>query len=636
MKVSKFLVSLFLAGLLLVAFVSCDNEDDDEDTEDDNDADEDGDDDGVLVLTKDNFSDFIKDTDTALVEFYAPWCGHCKSLAPVYAAAAKELKVSDPPVILAKVDATVETDLAQQYDVTGYPTLKFFKRGSSYDYDGGRDKTGIVNFMKVIASPDWKPEPEAVVVLTQENFTEVVSREELMLVEFYAPWCGHCKQLAPKYEKAAKQLRQSEYPIILAKVDATVETDLAAQYGVNGYPTLKVFRKGRQFDYKGQRETYDIISYMESQRGDPAKPVVGLKALKAFLKEDDINVLGIFDSETDPRLQTFQDSLQDIREEYRSGFTTDETIKNHYKANSGSVLVIIPERYYTSYEPKWKVFEIKEDTKPDEITKFIVDNEFPLVGSMDSNNQARYAKRSPLCLFFYDVDWGFDHREATQMWRKKIASIAKDFRNITFAVADEEKNMQMLKELGLEDSSEEINIGILANGKKYPMEPMEEFDPDEVREFLNQFLKGKVEPHIKSQPVPKKQEGPVTIVVGKSFDKIVKDTSKDVLIELYAPWCGHCKKLEPVYKDLAKKLKSVKNLVIAKMDATANDVPYNYPAEGFPTIYFAPTNNKDKPLKYEGGRELKDFISFLKEKATVSLGKIKMNCDCTGLFFFFK
>lgn len=76
------------------------------------------------------------------------------------------------------------------------------------------------------------------------------------------------------------------------------------------------------------------------------------------------------------------------------------------------------------------------------------------------------------------------------MWRKKIASIAKDFRNITFAVVDEEKNMQMLKELGLEDSSEEINIGILANGKKYPMEPMEEFDPDEVREFLNQFLKG--------------------------------------------------------------------------------------------------------------------------------------------------
>lgn len=53
-----------------------------------------------------------------------------------------------------------------------------------------------------------------------------------------------------------------------------------------------------------------IVSYMQSQIGDPAKPVVGLKALKSFLKEDDISVLGFFDSETDPRLVTFQDSCK--------------------------------------------------------------------------------------------------------------------------------------------------------------------------------------------------------------------------------------------------------------------------------------------------------------------------------------
>ena len=80
---------------------------------------------------------------------------------------------------------------------------------------------------------------------------------------------------------------------------------------------------------------------------------------------------------------------------------------------------------------------------------------------------------------------------ATQLWRQKIAEIAKDYKGIRFAVADDEKNQQMIKTLGLDESSEEINIGIIANNKKYPMEPMEEFDSDHIREFLDKFLKGK-------------------------------------------------------------------------------------------------------------------------------------------------
>lgn len=114
--------------------------------------------------------------------------------------------------------------------------------------------TGIIDYMRAEAQPDWQPPVDQVLVLTSENFTEVVSSSELMLVEFYAPWCGHCKRLAPDYTKAAKDLK--DHGIALAKVDATEETDLAQQFGVTGYPTLKVMRSGKDYEYSGPRERY--------------------------------------------------------------------------------------------------------------------------------------------------------------------------------------------------------------------------------------------------------------------------------------------------------------------------------------------------------------------------------------------
>ena len=96
------------------------------------------DDKDVVVLKEGNFSDFVTKNKFVMVEFYAPWCGHCQSLAPEYAAAATELKADG--VMLAKVDATEENELAQEYDIQGFPTVYFFVDGVHRPYPGPRNK----------------------------------------------------------------------------------------------------------------------------------------------------------------------------------------------------------------------------------------------------------------------------------------------------------------------------------------------------------------------------------------------------------------------------------------------------------------------------------------------------------------
>lgn len=98
-------------------------------------------------------------------------------------------------------------------------------------------------------------------------------------------------------------------------------------------------------------------------------------------------------------------------------------------------------------------------------------------------------------------------------------------------------------------------------------------DEETLDEFVEDFLKGKLRPYLRSQKAPKKQTAPVLTVVGETFDSIVNDPKADVLIEFYAPWCGHCKSLEPEYNKLAKSLKKVDGLKIAKLDGTANGFP---------------------------------------------------------------
>ncbi|KAK6143874.1 hypothetical protein DH2020_024222 [Rehmannia glutinosa] len=228
--------------------------------------------DDVVVLTEENFEKEVGQDRGALVEFYAPWCGHCKKLAPEYEQLGASFKKAKS-VLIGKVDCDEHKSVCSKYGVSGYPTIQWFPKGSlePKKYEGARTAEALAEFVNNEGGTNVKiaAVPSNVVVLTPENFDEIVLDEKKdVLVEFYAPWCGHCKNLAPTYEKLAAAFKLEE-GVVIANVDADKYKDLGEKYGVSGFPTLKFFPKNNKDgeDYDGGRDLDEFVTFINEKSG---------------------------------------------------------------------------------------------------------------------------------------------------------------------------------------------------------------------------------------------------------------------------------------------------------------------------------------------------------------------------------
>lgn len=157
----------------------------------------------VTVLDPKSFDKTVFNSNKpALVEFYAPWCGHCKTLAPVYEELASSFSAFSDKVTIANVDADNHKELGKKFGVTGFPTLKWFDGtpgAEPEDYRGGRDLESLTSFItektKLKAKAAKKP-TSSVVMLDDKMFKAEIGGDKDVLVAFTAPWCG--REFHPK------------------------------------------------------------------------------------------------------------------------------------------------------------------------------------------------------------------------------------------------------------------------------------------------------------------------------------------------------------------------------------------------------------------------------------------------------
>lgn len=445
---------------------------------------------------------------------------------------------------------------------------------------------------------------EGIVVLKGDNFQKALDHFDNVLVEFYAPWCGHCKAFAPDYVKIASILKEKGQNVVCAKVDAPEEQELIEKYDIQGFPTLKLFRKDKKPDaYQGFRSVDSLVDWVTRKIGPPAVVLDDHETAHKFKDSAEVVVVAFYKDPASNESLTFS-YVADQYDDYKFAITHKDDVATHIGFTNEGI------KMFKKFDEG--VVDYDQDVKSiSDMKKFIQANSLPLVVTFDQKNAQKIfggdiKAHNLLFLSKNDArtpDIIEEFKKGAANFKTKVLFVVID--------SDQDEHERIIEYFGLK--KEELPglrfIKLHEEMTKYKY-PHEELVADKITSFVEGVLDGSIKPHLLTQDLPEDwDKNPVKVLVGTNFDDVAFDKSKDVLVEFYAPWCGHCKALAPIYQQLGEKFKDHESIVIAKMDAASNELEHTR-VNSYPTIklYKKETN---EAIEYNGERTLEGLSKFL-------------------------
>lgn len=441
------------------------------------------------------------------------------------------------------------------------------------------------------------PKEEGLTVFTDQTYKEIIQHNDLIFLFHGAHWCDMCMRFLLKFEDSIKEIQPEFINILFGKVNGHNNEEVVQNLQLVGYPSYNLFYKGQHVErYHGNLQPNTIKTWLQEQLIPLGIKVTTSEEIEDKQKdndailvyfgnmEEDLSIISLvlFNHREIPLLIASNDLMETFH------ISTPRTLK-----------------MFKKHDEKEHELVIKSRLTKEEIEMFIKTYSYPLM--MEYNKKAYYhifRKNNPGLFLLESDKEPYDKTE--------ILSLAKTYRGKLNVIVIDSIKTELGKEFANNYNITEKDLPTIKYfDLKYSSKPNEVIKPYDLSHLKTTIDKLLI-------TIPKNVNEPVSTSVynltQNTFQKDVIDNDLDVFVKFYAPWCGHCKKLAPVYEGLAAKFASNPKIRIAELDATVHSIDQVI-VKGYPTLILFPKGNKQNPLYYEGERKFEDMENFLKKNA---------------------
>ncbi|XP_070684202.1 protein disulfide-isomerase [Pempheris klunzingeri] len=462
------------------------------------------------------------------------------------------------------------------------------------------------------------PEKDGVLQLKKGNFNRALRKHKQLLVHFYAPLSGEGQRVSAAFEGAAAELQGSE--IKLAVLDVTVEKDLAKELNATGLPAIRLYVSGDKHNpvlCPVPQSSASILTWLKRRAGSAADFITDLSQPEA---SEELTVVGFFKELNHEYVQVFYTAAVDLPD-INFAVTQDNEVISKYGLTHDVVLLLKKSKLIQAYKmmpqtSKEELIVFITVYQMDPVTEYTGQTATQILASPVLNHALLFVNKSSAD--FKEIHSAFN--SAAEAFRLRILFV--------WVNVDEPRNGRLMEYFRVRDfEAPLIRLVNLTDHVTYHL-PSDALDEATIKNFCQSYLEGKAKPKMQSEEIPEGwDKQPVKQLVGMTLEKVAFNPNKTVFVLLYLPYSPESRALFPLWEELAEALKEREDVVVARIDASANDI--NMSLQGsYPSLCLFPALYAERMIVYPGKRKLKDLIKFLdKEMEKAKKYRVKEDED---------